>query len=511
MREEEVALHVPGHQRGAAIHAKLKQFAGSAVFRMDLTELDGLDNLAAPSGAIATSQAAAASLMGAGRSWWLVNGATAGVHAAILATCRPGGTIIMARNCHQSAFAACSLAGVVPHYIHPTTDPALGIAHGVDPSALSAALAQHPRGSVGAVLVVSPTYFGACADVAALSDLCHAHGVPLIVDEAHGSHLSLLASCAEHARGERPPKAALQSGADLVVQSTHKTLGSLTQTALLHASQESLGAGRTDAARIAKCLRTLQTSSPSYLLMASLDAAVARCRDERDLFCEAAQCCRWARRELRRMGVHVLDAPSEEERNTNRGFVSQDPLRLTVAVDPALAGGRDGFAVAAWLERPPRSIVAEMSTPKVVVFCAGAATRQRDVQRLVAAYTELLDDDRRAQPGAGRASDSRSAPELPPGEMAEAPVIALTPRDAFFAATEAVPFAEAAGRVSAELLSPYPPGVPLVAPGEVLTEGVLFTLSTVKAGGGSVVGLADGSMETLLVVVEAEQQLRGER
>ena len=230
---------------------------GQAGFRAALPELPELDNLFAPTSVIQAAQPLAAEAFGARQTWFLANGSTCGLEAALLATCRPGEKVIVPRNVHRSVISGLVLCGAMPVYVMPDYRAEWGIPLAVSAGAIAAALAQHP--DTRAVLVVSPTYEGVCADVSTIAALCRTHGIPLIVDEAHGPHFAFHPAL---------PQPALAAGADLVVQSAHKVLSALTQAALLHR-----GSDRIDGARLNQALQLTQSTSPSYLLLASLDAA----------------------------------------------------------------------------------------------------------------------------------------------------------------------------------------------------------------------------------------------
>ena len=250
-------FYTPGHKRGQGISQRLADCFGSAVFKADLPELAELDNLFAPQGVIQEAQELAAAAFGAEHTWFLVNGSTCGIEAAILATCAPGDKIILPRNVHQSAIAALILSGAVPIFVTPEYDSVLDIAHSITPSSVATALKQHPDAK--AVMMVYPTYYGVCGDVSAIAQLAHQHGIPLLVDEAHGPHFAFHPDL---------PNSAMAAGADLTVQSIHKVLGAMTQASMLHVQGSWI-----DTERLSQSLQLLQSTSPSYLLLASLDAA----------------------------------------------------------------------------------------------------------------------------------------------------------------------------------------------------------------------------------------------
>src|SRR5919202_2133332 len=216
-------FYTPGHKRGQGIPQPMLNLLGASVFQVDLPELPDLDNLFAPEGVIKEAQELAADAFGADQTWFLVNGSTGGVMAAILATCNSGDKIILPRNIHQCAIAGLVLSGAVPVFINPEFDPSSDLAHSITPTAVAKALKQYPDAK--AVMMVYPTYQGVCGDVRAIAQLVHEHNIPLLVDEAHGPHFAF--------HPDLPPSA-LSAGADLAVQSTHKVLGAMTQASMLH-------------------------------------------------------------------------------------------------------------------------------------------------------------------------------------------------------------------------------------------------------------------------------------
>ena len=250
-------FYAPGHKLGKGAAASLRDLMGLEALKMDLPELPELDNLFAPAGVIHASQDLAAEAFGADHTYFLANGSTCGIEAAILATCGPGDKIIVPRNAHRSVIAGLVLAGAMPVFVEPEYSPELGLALGISSDAIATALRHHPESR--AVLLVSPTYHGICSDLTTIADRVHAHNIPLLVDEAHGAHFAF---------HPHLPETALNQGADLVVQSTHKVLGALSQASMLHTQGNRINSSRLQAA-----LQLTQSTSPSYLLLASLDAA----------------------------------------------------------------------------------------------------------------------------------------------------------------------------------------------------------------------------------------------
>ena len=250
-------FYTPGHKGGKGISPKLANYFGKAVFNADLTELTELDCLFAPQGVIQQAQQLAAEAFGASQTWFLVNGSTSGIEAAIMATCGDRDQIILPRNVHSSAISGLILSGAMPIFINPEYDSTLDIAHSITPQSLEKALQKHP--DTKAVMMVYPTYYGVCGDILAIAKITHEYNIPLLVDEAHGAHFKF---------HPQLPISALNVGADLTVQSTHKTLGAMTQASMLHDQGARININRID-----KAIQHLQSTSPRYKQQASLDAA----------------------------------------------------------------------------------------------------------------------------------------------------------------------------------------------------------------------------------------------
>jgi arginine decarboxylase len=463
------AFFAPGHKRGRGAPTALTDWLGAAVFRADLPELPELDNLFAPAGAIEQAQALASDAFGADRTWFLANGSTCGIEAAVLATCAPGDKLILPRNVHRSAIAALILSGAIPVFVEPEYDVAIDMAHSVTPAAVAAALQQHPDAK--AVLMVCPTYYGVCGDVKTIAEIAHTHGIPLLVDEAHAPHFAFHPDL---------PLPALAAGADLVVQSIHKVLSALTQAAMLHVQGSVV-----DPDRISRALELVQSTSPSYLLLASLDAARQQMTIHgKALLSQTLALADRARAEISAIpGVDVL----MPERAGSAGFVALDRTRLTVTVSQL---GLTGFAADEILHQQ-LGVTAELPSLHHLTFIISLGNTEPDIDRLVQAFRSVA-----AQ--AGRAAGLRQEPRF--AQFSIPRQSHLLPRDAFFAATETVPFDQAIDRTSAELVCPYPPGIPILIPGEQITAAALSYLQQVVLAGGVITGCADPALHTLKVV-----------
>lgn len=465
-------FHVPGHKGGRGADAGLVEAIGERALAFDIPSLmTGIDTGVEPT-PFEQAQALAAEAWGARRSWFLVNGASQGNQVAALAVAHGGRGIVVQRNAHSSTIDALVLSGLHPTFVAPEVDDELGIAHCLSPETLERTLDETP--GIAAATVVSPTYFGAMADVATLAEVAHARGVPLIVDEAWGAHLAFSPDLPAHA---------LSLGADLVISSVHKIIGSLTQSAIVHLGRDSL----IDENVVDRCVTLVESTSPSALLSASLDAARRlAATDGVALLAETIASIGEARERIRALpGLDVLD-----ERIVGRpGVFAYDPLRLAIDVRGT---GRTGYDFEAALEEID-DINMELAGENVLVAVFGMAERSSpQVDRLVRALGEAVD---RLDTGGTREREA-FAPPPPWGPLA------MGPRDAFLGPQEVVPAAEAVGRVAAEGLAAYPPGIPNVLPGERLTAETLQYVQHALEQGGSLRGASDRKLRTVRVVIE---------
>jgi arginine decarboxylase len=463
---EHAPFYTPGHKHGWGMGSEFTELLQTAGLKFDLPELPGLDNLAAPSGVIAASQNLAAQTFGANHTRYLVNGTSGGVMAAILATCQPGDQILLPRNVHRSIIAGLIHSGAVPIFLSPVYVAELDIAHSITPESIDLALEQYPQ--IKAIMVVSPTYYGVCGDLAAMAEIAHQHDIPLLVDAAHGAHF-----------GFHPhlPPSALALGADLVVQSTHKTLGALTQASMLHVQGNLVDIDRVD-----RCLQILQTSSPSYLLLASLDSAQAQMATYgQELLDRTLALTQKARSELHNIpDLLVLDLA-----RTQAGCRYFDPTRLTITTTNLGYSGYETDAILC----DQYQVVAEMPAQRHLTFIISIGNREWDIEMLVAGMR-------------GVAQQAKNPLEIPVIDWQSSLIgtPAIPPRVAFFAPSEAVPIDQAVDRLSAELVCPYPPGIPVLMPGEVVTVESIGYLQKILQHGGDIVGNSDSILQQLQVI-----------
>ncbi|MEN9228414.1 MAG: aminotransferase class I/II-fold pyridoxal phosphate-dependent enzyme [Gloeomargarita sp. SZTDM-1c_bins_89] len=449
-------FHTPGHHRGRGAPEVLRRWWGDALFQADLSEIPGLDNLAQPEGLLREAQAQVASIFGAEYSWFLVNGATAGVLAALLAVHRPGGKVILPRQVHQSVIHGLILTGAEPVWLLPTWDENRQVWGGITPAQLAATLQQVGPEQVTAVVLSSPSYKGVCGPVGECVAMAHHYGIPVIVDEAHGAHFPF---------HPQLPASALQLGADMVIHSTHKVLTSLTQSALLH-----LQGGRVSLRRVQQCLNLIQTTSPSYLLLASLVATAEQMAAQGEQLYGALL----ERLERLTQQIHRLPGYGVLAIDPHRpGFAAQDPTRLVIQTRRL---GWTGFALDERLYQQYQ-IIAEYPDYGDVTFLLTPWHDDGDGQALLNALAALA----QVPPG---------PTPLPPVPLPPPASAVISPREAFFAPQTLVPWTEAVGQVSAQVVSPYPPGIPVLLPGEMITAEIVEYLTLVQQLGGQLVGVA---------------------
>jgi arginine decarboxylase len=466
--------HVPGHKGGMGCDPDFRDALAARGLELDVPLITPGVDIGMPVPPLDRAMELAADAWGAKRTWFLSNGATQGNHAICLALAGIGSEVIVQRNVHGSTIDGLVLSGLRPRWIAPELNPELGIAHCPLPDSLELALADSP-GAVG-VIVVSPTYYGAVADVRALADVAHSWDVPLIVDEAWGSHFPFHRALPEHA---------LAAGADVVLSGTHKILGSLTQSAMLH-----LGHGSErliDEVVVQRALNLVSSTSPNSLLLGSLDAARrnAMLRGSAQIE-ESIAVLAETRSAIRNIpGLDVLD----DRLVRHAGVYDYDPLRLAIDVR---ATGASGFEIAALL-RDDHDLHLELRSEQMLVAIFGLAEPpaencRRLVEGLEASVRQLT-----RRPPRQRRREFRDPPRWG--------ALAATPREAFFGRQEVVPTEEAIGRVAAESAAVYPPGIPNVFPGERLTAQTVDFIHRTLERGGTVRGLSDATARTIRVLV----------
>ncbi len=465
-----VSFHTPGHKSGKGISTRFRKFVGPKIFTIDLTTLDEVDSLQNPTGVIKEAQELAAKAAGADRSYFLVNGTTVGNHAMVASTTGPGDTILIARNCHRSVLTGLIMSGAQPVFFPPVFDRGLKLTLNVTFEAAKEAMDANP--GARAILVTSPNYYGLCADIGRITAYAREKGMLVLIDEAHGPHLKY---------HPKLPLCALDAGADLCVQSTHKIVGGMTQASMLHAR-----AGRIVLEDVTTTLKLLQTTSPSYILMASLDLARMQMATEgKKLLNRAIKLAEEARVQINTIpGVTCFG----KEAAKSAGMADMDVTKLTITVSDL---GLSGYHVSQMLNIR-FGIQVEMADPFHVLVIVSIGDRSDDLTRLVAALRQI-------------ASETGLQGALLPLDRVHPPVLAnrslLRPRDAFYAETELVDVKGAAGRVAAEIVTVYPPGIPLLVPGEEVSREAIEYITNMAGLGAIIDGLSGNN--TLVRVVKA--------
>ena len=464
--EDVYPLHTPGHKGGRGMERLLRQEMGASV-AMDVSLMSELDDIHEPESYIKEAQELAARTYGSDACLWCVNGTSQAIHAMLMTALNPGEKLLLPRNAHRSVAGGLIMGGIEAVYLQPEYSKEFGLMLQVSPAAIEAALAADS--SIKAVLLTSPNYYGVAADVQAIADICHAHGAVLLVDEAHGPHLGF---------SEALPPSALQGGADACAQSTHKILGAMTQCSMLQVQ-----GARLDLQRAVDVMSILTTTSPNYLLMASLDAARAQVQAHGAEMAEAAVAAACKLRALCRAhaGLKVLE-------EADCGGLRLDSTKVTVNF---ASWGYTGVEVGEALRRA--RVAVELVDAQNVLFLVTYADITSDYDAALARIDAVLSKLER-----------HKLEPLVAKTIGAVPVTssAMKLRDVFYAPKRAVSLDAAVGCVCGEQVSFYPPGIPVLLPGEVITREIVDYCKAMKALGLPVSGPADSELKSIRVVSE---------
>lgn len=474
--ERPAYFKIPGHRYEKGISPRWRQWTGDGIFRFDLTEAEGLDDLHHPEGVIKEAQELTAQVFGAEKSYFLVNGTTCGNEAMILACVKEKEKVLIARNAHKSVLMGLVFSGAVPVYMEPEYDEETGLYGSVLPETVEKALQENP--DARAVFLVSPTYYGIASDIRRISHLCHEHGALLLVDEAHGGHLYF--GDREGKTGELP-EGVITLGADLCAQSMHKVTGSLGQSSLLH-----VGSQRVDLGKLESALHLVQSTSPSYLLMTSLDAArYELAKNGKKMLEHTWDLARMARERINEIrGICCYGRELNEKK-----FFGIDTTRLVISGKEL---GIPGFELADRLYQEFR-VGVELSDEKNIVAIVTYANEREDIERLIGALEKIAEQAYRD----GIHPLKEELPALP----APAPYI-CSPREAYFGEKKRVLWKDARGKTAGEALVPYPPGIPLINPGEKLTDAIWEYMEIYRKKQLPFHGPSDDTLETFLIMEE---------
>lgn len=493
-------FHMPGHKRREIPDGIPGGFPDP--YGIDITEIDGFDNLHHAEGILKDAMDEAAAIYGADRSWYLVNGSTCGILSAVFATTENGGKILTARNCHKAVYHAICLNRLEAEYLYPEEITEFGINGGIRAEDVRKALekdAMHCAGNsedvrgkitkIQAVLITSPTYEGVVSDIRAIADAAHEYGIPLIVDEAHGAHLEYADQCHSF------PKSALEYGADIVIQSLHKTLPCFTQTAILHVKGKLV-----DQDRVSRYLSMFQTSSPSYLFMAGMERCIrymdgdgrngmVRYEKRLEHFMERME------------GLQVLEVLDREICGKYRTVAGWDPSKIVVST--MRAEDFHGEELAETLRRKYH-LEMEMTAPEYVIAMTSLMDTEEGFERLGTALLEIdgalrcrMEPEQQKEKGELKEKERCETPEGLESKLSH-PIRRMLICEAMDADTERTALQDTVGKVSAEFVYLYPPGIPIIAPGEVFTDAIVEKIMAYKAAGLLVQGPADPDADVIL-------------
>ncbi len=474
-----IPFHTPGHMQGIGMERSFREFVGDNICAIDLTPMPGIDDLLQPTESIREAQELAAEAYGADRTFFLINGSTSGNQCMMMTAINPGDKIAVPRNSHKSMLGGLVMSGAHPIYMQPAVDQEMHMDHCVTPDTIARTLDEHP--DIKAVYVVSPTYYGVAADLQAIERIVHDAGKLLLVDEAWGPHFQFHPAL---------PISATQARADMCINSTHKMLSAFSQCAMLHQIGDRV---RVD--RLKSVLKMFLSTSPNLPMVASLDVArMQMATNGAALLSRTIDLAQETRRRLNRIaGIYCFG----EEIRGRHGVFNLDPTKITVAVKGL---GYTGYEASEILRRR-YNIQVELADLFNVVALFTIGTTSDAADRFVAAFEELARDERPvdlyAPSGVLQQRLKKGSYRLP-----EIPPMRMLPRDAFLAQTEFVKFRESKGRICAETISPYPPGIPVLSPGEEITDGLIDYLRLEMKAGTRIQGPYDDELKIIRVVKE---------
>lgn len=459
-----VPFDVPGHKRGRG-NMELTEFLGEECMSVDVNSMKPLDNLCHPVSVIKDAETLAAEAFGAANAFFMVGGTTSAVQSMIMYACKGGDKIIMPRNVHRSAINALILCDAVPVYVDPDVNNTLGIALGMSVSQVEKAIRENPDAK--AIMVNNPTYYGICSDLRKITELAHKHNMLVLVDEAHGTHFYF---------GENFPVTAMAVGADIASVSMHKSGGSLTQSSFL------LMGEKINSDYMRQVVNLTQTTSASYLLLSSLDISRKRLAlSGREIFEKTVELAEYARSEINSIGGYY--AYSKELINGDSVY-DFDVSKLSVFTLPIGLAGIEVYD----LLRDEYDIQIEFGDIGNILAYISVGDRNRDIERLISAMSEI------------KRRFGKSETGLLTHEYIN-PIVAETPRKAFYGDKKSLPLDEAAGYICSEFVMCYPPGIPILAPGELITDEIIQYIKYAKEKGCSMTGTEDINIERLNVLI----------
>ncbi len=465
-RRNVVSFHTPGHKNGRGIDKKLRDYTGKNMYRFDVTVFPEVDSLHDPTGPIKKAEELMAAAYGVDRSFFLVNGTSVGNIAMFMAACNPGDSVIVSRSSHKSIMSGIILAGVWPIWIQPRVDQNLDIIFNSSPEEIEDALNRYPEAR--AVFVTSPTYNGVTTDLVKIAEICHQRGKVLLVDEAHGPHLKF---------NRNLPMSAVEAGADLCVQSTHKILSALSQGSVLHFNSQLI-----DVTRVKKIISMLQTTSPNYLILASIDLARRQAYLHGEAMLEKViQSAEYARAHINK--IPGLNCFSRED--INKLGYDLDQTKLTINVTRT---GFSGYQIEDILANE-YNVQIDCADIFNLIAIMGIGSDKSDVLALANALKDIA-----AKYHGYQRNWILQIPSL-------ATEMVMMPREVFLSSKiKRVPLSKAAGQIAAQTLTPYPPGIPVVIPGERITREICEYLIDMSAKDIRISGQETETLKTVKVV-----------
>lgn len=463
-----VPFDVPGHKHGKG-NPELTEFLGKTCLAVDVNSMKPLDNLCHPTSVIKESEELAAEAFGAAYCFFMVGGTTSAVQSMLLSVCKAGDKIIMPRNVHRSAINSLILSGAIPVYVNPGVNERLGIPLGMSASDVEKAILENPDAK--AVFVNNPTYYGICSDLKKISELAHAHGMAVLVDEAHGTHFYF---------GEGLPISAMAAGADMAAVSMHKSGGSLTQSSFLLLGKGAEKFGVTEG-RVRAVINLTQTTSGSYLLITSLDISRrSLALNGKEILKGVIDTASYAREEIGKLGGYYAFA---EELINGDDIYDFDRTKLSIHTRDIGLAGIEVYDIL----RDNYDIQIEFGDIGNILAYISAGDRWKDIERLVSALAEIK--RRFSKDKAGMLEHEYISPQ-----------VEMSPQAAFYGSQKTVPIAESAGMVSCEFVMCYPPGIPILAPGERITAEILDYIRYSKERGCVMTGTEDMDIERIKVI-----------
>lgn len=461
-----VPFHVPGHKKGVGIPKEFKNFIGENAFKMDVTIFKSVDSLHNPTSSIKEAEELVADAYKADHSFFCINGTTVAIQAMIMSAVSQGDKILIPRNVHKSITAGIILSGAIPIYMEPDIDNFLSISHGISLETVTKSLKDNP--DVKAVLIINPTYYGVATDIKSIANVVHSYNIPLLVDEAHGPHLVF---------NENLPIGAMEAGADICAQSTHKITSALTQGSFLHVKSKYI-----TPAKVRQVLNLLQTTSPSYIILASLDCTRKQLAlNGKSLIDKSIELSNYARNEINKInGLYCFG----EELINGKGFFAFDPTKITINCRKL---GLSGYNLERILAEKYH-IQLEMTDTFNGIAVGSYGDTKESIDALISALKEISENNQ------GKVSNNISI------TLPKIPKQVILPRDAFQSDKISIPLKESSNKVSGEFILAYPPGIPILCPGEIITDEIIDYVEYIKSIGLFVQGTEDPEVNNIKII-----------